>query len=790
MADPVTSALLKEAGVAAPRATGNPAPIRFTPAEEADNAADVRSPESRAALEKELGRNDLHPRARAVLKAEFDQHFGNQPAPVAAPRQEAANDPVTAGLLAEASGSVAPEAPKAPSFEGSGKGDSSQLFNPVTGGGRVLGSMVAAPGAAILGGWRALGALATGGTLEDAARAAQETSQAVGFEPRNAGERTVAGALASPYNPLNWLGEGANWAGGKTTDIATQLGASPEIAAGAGATVNTAIQAAPLLLLKQSALEKPVFGTGPALPTVKEITPAITDAGLDVPTYLRRKQSGAQKLSAAAEQMPEKSGLLLTEKASTAAPQKIDLGLSVPKAGTIAEAIASEPIKGGLPVAVQTERSAVLQRLGIKNAWKSAVEGNAQEGAVNAQVMRFKGSPAAQAAEAQFAHETQAIKNATSQIAAKAGGTLGEGQTANLARGTPIADLGDRLRTHFDKAETRLYEIAHERTKGLPVVSMEPVDALLKDRSFKNTIMAQDKGHLLSAIDDQLAAFKENNPAGLTVRTAEEFRQWLNQQWSPTNSKFIGQVKGAVDKAVTRAAGEDVYKASRDMHILKKATLENPKGINRLWDVDPQTPTNRAVKIEALATEAEKMSVAHFKELVDTIRTKVPPELKAQAQNTEAQLKAHFVQGVLDAGTPSTKTPSPFWNNRKVNEYIAANEEKMKILFSKEEQARLADIRAGGNIIAVDASYPGAAAQAEIAMKQGMLGRIIAPVMTSAGGGVGAGVGALFGSPAQGGMLGAAAGRYAGEKMSASAAERSALKKMQQRVVPLNEARP
>lgn len=787
----------------ASRSGGNPAPIRFTAAEDAENAADVRSPESRAALEGELKRPNLHPVARSILQKEYDTHFG-QGATTTSPAV-AANDDALSGALAaltapirnvKAAGAQEKAAPSDPAMAALAERRKNVSPIDVV---KAAGSMALAPGAAIAGGYEGMWTigkeLAAGKSWDEAtknaAHAIEARQKTTAFEPDTEGGQKLANMLGSNWNPMNWPAIVAK----KLGETAQDVGAPPAVAAlteGVAAT-------APMLLLKGA--DRPIFagqqtGAVPLRAAANEALPAGTN--YDIPTFIRNRQSGAVPVGEVAPGAPTAAPAtrvaatpssargLPTERVSTVAPPVVDLGLKVPEAGTPAAAVEAPAVKGGLPAEAQAGRAAVLQRLGITKAWDAAVKGDALEGATNAQTARFD-QPAGRAAAAQFASETAAIEKAASEVATKAGGTLGTGEAAAFERGSKITKPFDKLRQWFDEQTTKLYKAADEKTGGLPVVAVEPIEALLKDRSFKNSVMAKDKGHLLTAIDDQLALFKENNPQGLTVKNAEQFRQWLNQQWTHENSHIIGQVKTAVDKAVSAAAGEDVYASSRAMHILKKSTLEDPKGIARLMDVDPKNPINRATALEKIPTTIERLSIDQFKNLVDTLRKKMPPEMKADAAAAEAQMKAHFMQGLIEAGTPNTKTPSPFWNNRRVNDFLAANEEKMSYLFSKAEKARIADIRAGGNIIAVDASYPGAAAQAANAAKQGLMSRIISPALTTAGGGAGAFAGSIFGMPAQGGAAGAALGRMAGEKMSAGAAERSALKGVQNRMRPLSE---
>lgn len=667
-------------------------------------------------------------------------------------------------------------------------GDAMQQFNAKGRGAAIgqmetLGKMASGIGASIIGGWRGLATLATGGSIEDAANAVEQEMRDRTYEPTTEQGKALSGALESPKNPMNWAGIVAKKAG----ETAQDFGASPRVATG----VETAINAAPLLLgakaansplklvgrnASADALQLPAKAGGEAAPAVN----------LDIPTYLRRQKAAVPVSEAAnAPETPtaapgRSGGMVAPEKVSSLAPAKIEPMVSVPEAGTRAAAVESAPVPGGLPLDIQAERMAVLKRLGAKKVWNSALSGDVLEGATNAQTAKFD-QPAGRAALTQFAEDRALLENNTNSLIQKVGGTEGLTEDALYARGTTLARPFDALREWFDTAEQKLYKTAEERSGGLPVVSTEPIEAALKNRDLKNTAMAQNQGHLLNAVEDQLNAFKENNPQGLTVANAEGFRKWLNQVWSNDNKHLIGKLKEAVDDAVTQSAGEDVYGMARQMHIQKMKTLENPNGIARLMDVDPNTPLNRVTPFEKMPTVIGRMPVDQFKNVIDTLRG-MPEELKPLAAQAEGEIKAQMLNRIVDAATPKTKTPSPFWNNKNVNKFLNENAEKVKYLFTPEEIAKIHDIRAGGNILAVDAGYPGAAAQAANAVKQGLLGRLIVPAATSVGGGVG---GFLGGAP--GGAMGALAGRSSGESMAAKLSEKTALKKIGKRMTPLSE---
>lgn len=598
-------------------------------------------------------------------------------------------------------------------------------------------------GASIIGGWRALATLASGGSVEDAANAANQEIANRTYQPQTQQGQVLSNVANLPGQAVGYVAE----KGGEATLKAT---GSPAAAAG----VTTAITALPALLLRKG---------GKATPTESES---------ELPPQYYQKPI----TQATPETVPTN---IPAEKVSTVPPEPIDLGISVPEAGTKQAAIESPPVEKGLPLDVQQERAAVLQRIGLDQVHQHAITGNALEGATNAQLARFD-EPAGQAAKAQFATEYNALKNHANSIVQDTGGTVGLDEDTVHARGQTIAAPFDALAGWFDKATNKLYQEAEQRSQGMPVVSTDPIESLLNDRTFKNSAMAQDKTNLVNAIGNQLDLFKENNPQGLTVADAENFKKWLNQQWSNDNKHIIGQVKDAVDDSVMKSAGEDVFAQARQMYQLKKQTLENPKGINRLMETDPNTPINRTTPFEKVPDTISRMSVDQYRNVIDTLKG-MPEELQPQAQAALSEIKAHFANKLADAGQPKTKVESVFWNNKNVNKFLSDNKAKIASTFSPEEIQKINDLRAAGNILTVDASYPGAAAQAANALKQGVGARLITPAMATITGGIGS----IFGPTGAG--AGTYIGKAAGEKLAATAGEKAALAKYGKRVVRLSD---
>ena len=215
------------------------------------------------------------------------------------------------------------------------------------------------------------------------------------------------------------------------------------------------------------------------------------------------------------------------------------------------------------------------------------------------------------------------------------------------------------------------------------------------------------------------------------------------------------------------------------MNIEKKRLLESSAHVLKLVESDPRNPLNRSTPYEQIGNrlESKTFPVADFRFMVRELKA-MSAEGMPEAKTALDNMRAHFASRLQEIGGKH----SGQWNNRGVNKFLADNDLKMRELFSSEQELRLlADLRAGGNILKVDGSYPGAAAQAAKAMKQGLGSHLIQTALTSAGGAAGSILG-----PA-GAAAGSFLGRMAGNKAAVATGESAALKKVGKRMTALSE---
>jgi hypothetical protein len=591
---------------------------------------------------------------------------------------------------------------------------------------------ITSTGGAIAGGLKGLWDLARGSGAADASADVGNVESSAAYQPQTSAQGAGAETASSNWNPLrlNWPGIAISKSGQFLGDTAERLGAPPWL--------STALDVAPAAAVSVAGLKAAGIGPGEGyVPEVERVTP---------------------------EGAPNTQSLSAASVGRGALPQ----GVPEPD---------GPPVEGGYSPEAQKERAAILQRVGLTQARGSAIEGNAKDAASDALMTKYD-QPAGRAAAAQFEAERSALSTHAENIIGETGGTVGMDEDALAQRGQTIARPFDQLREYFDANTRRLYGQADQRAAGTPLTNLDSVDTLLQSPSFRNTLLARDQGGLLNAVGNQLERFREGNPNGFTAAGAEQVRQWLNQVWTPDNKWAVGKLKDAIDDDVLKTAGEDVYQAARAQRQLKAQTLENPKGIATLFDTDPNTPINRTTPFERIPDKLAQLPLDQFTNVLQTLKD-MPDELQPDAQAALGEIRGHLVNKLLQAGTQTAGGGARgLWSADRVANVLRTNAAKFRTAFQDDPQGQvdIKDLNSAGQILKVDASYPGADAQAANAMKRGLISRTLKHV----GGAVGAGTGGLVGpvGAAAGGVL----GEMGGEALGAGRAEAAALKAWQGRV--------
>lgn len=682
----------------------------------------------------------------------------------------AANDPY-ADALGFGTASAAPTSPAVPAaapkddlqarIDAARAGESNSAGPALL---QVGAHVITSGGSSLYGLVRGLGAMAGGGSLDDAVNEIHESQDKYTYNPpEGSGGANLLGMAGAKYSPLTLLGKATGALGDKTLSatgspaLATvaDVGTNALATFGAGKALKTMATAKPTPVVPAARVE-PTMETPPAA-VANTPSPAVTDLGLAPKQPVPPKSptfAGAEPPPPAASPAPRSAANAPT--------------ISDPEHGVFAPS--APDVSGGLPAAEQSQRAAILHEVGIQQARKSAISGDSNQAAIDFQTSRLKGSPAGDAMSQQLASEKQAITGYADNIARQTGGSSLNDQSAKLARGEAILTPLEGLKEWFDNQTTALYKTADERAQGVPT-QLDNFRSVLGDDSLATNSDRVNLRTAAGAYAKKLGIIDDQGNVFANAQQAETMRKYLNENWSPQNSGLVGKLKDALDSDVMSAAGEDVYGQARALRAQRAATLDNPNGIAKLLDSSGPQGVNRSVPVEKVADTLTNMPVAQLENIVGTLKN-MPPELQPMAQDALAEIKAQYAHNVKGIGANQQGQ----WNAKGVSQYLNNNSARMRVLFQPDEMKQFGTLNDAGNILAKDQSYPGAYAQAHNLLRAGVTHGITSG-LTAAGGAVG-------------GPLGGVIGNVAGGKLAGKFNDAATLRATQKRMVNVRDLLP
>lgn len=427
-------------------------------------------------------------------------------------------------------------------------------------------------------------------------------------------------------------------------------------------------------------------------------------------------------------------------------------------------------------------RAQTLQDIGLKTARQSALDANGKNAASDYHVGKYD-EPAGVTAKVQFADERAAMQAHAEGIVADTGSVGGLDQDGRIASGRPVLEALDGLKQWFGSGWRDLYKRADAQAAGVPI-----------DMPNTHAFIGGDKADFLGTTEGEsllrgaTARMKslgmidaDGNAQGVTVKQAEQLKQYLGNQWQPRTSRLIKGMKDAIDDDVIKTGGEngDIYRDARNMRRMQAETIDNPDGIAKIMDSSGPDGINRRVPIEDVTRTIASMPDAQFMHVIKTLGA-MPEDLRGLGSAAIAEIKGHFANKLLNAGSNTVGGKArETWENTPVNAFIDNNSSRIQSLFNSDEIQKISTLRDAGNILSVDKAYPGSSAQAANAMKRGMMSRYIGSAATGAG----AGLGAWAGLP----TIGAMGGKILGDSVSSRMGEGAALKNFQKRTVSLSD---
>ena len=443
----------------------------------------------------------------------------------------------------------------------------------------------------------------------------------------------------------------------------------------------------------------------------------------------------------------------------------------MPTAGNVAARV--------LPKLEQTARGQVLSDVGFDKSAASALAGDSKQRAVEFQMGKFD-EPAGHAAAQQFAHEAQTLSDYTRGLITKAGGTVGTDQGSLYSRGQTQVRPIQALRDWFDDKASGLYKAADEKAQGQPVSLGGFADALQDPSHWTQPSHVLLKDAASSFAKKTGMTIGEDGSLNGTALQAETVRKYLNsaakKDTTGSLQSYADTLKGALDDDVGKSAGGPIYDQARQLWALRQRTIADPKGISSLLN---EEGTNRAIPFDRVPDNIAKMPQDQFTHIVNTLQN-LPPELQHVGNASLGEIKGHFLNSMLDdATTTRGGNGRSFWNGTGVNNVLNNNSGKFSALFSADEMKSVNNLKQAGDILSFDPSYPGAAAQAQNAVKQGLMANMVGHGITATGGGIGT----LLGAP----VSGTVAGHFIGNKVQNVIAQKQALSNWDKKTVSLKD---
>ena len=610
---------------------------------------------------------------------------------------------------------------------------------------RVVANKATSMAAAIPAGFRSLYDLATGKSIAETDERYKQFIREHSYQPPDETSQALSKvydtASASAANPLTWPT--------KAMDIVAENQFGP------GSSL-------PEYLAQQAAKKRGQAFMSDRNPDIAPIFSGVLQGITSAAPLLRKGAGWQQKIEEPQPEvvqpqdvpMPE---VKMTEGAAAETP---------PEAFQEPETV--KPGEATVP-AEQARRQRILGEIGLKDVQyrKSAVTGDPLEAATDYQLSKLNTEPG-RFAQNLLTNERQAIGNYSQQTIENTGGRIGDTQTDTIARGQAVTDSLEKLANDFDTRTRSLYQAADARAQGVPT-DLKGFQGTLEDDSLATN---SDRINLRGALQSYLKKLKvvdENGDITASVKQAETIRKYLNENWSPQNSGLVGKLKDALDEDVTGAAGTDIYQAARAVRAERAQTLENPKGIAKLMDVEGP---NRAIASDKVMQSLETMPPEQLQHVMDTLRA-----MGEDGQEAVSEIQSHFAQRAHQIGTSQEVQ----WNSKGYNQFLKNNSSRLNIVFADKPDIlrRLYTTNEAGKILRFSPQYPGAAAQAINIGKAGTVPTYLHRGITMGASALG---GVLTGGP-WGATAGGAVGEVLGAKAARAAADKAAMKAAESRAV-------
>lgn len=370
--------------------------------------------------------------------------------------------------------------------------------------------------------------------------------------------------------------------------------------------------------------------------------------------------------------------------------------------------------RAALPAKDQETRAQVLRDVGLTETRHSAVTGDTKETGTDFQTSKLTNGAGNRMSDV-LRNERETLRDYADGLIHQSGGSTGMDQATRHTRGERITAPIEALDKALEVETKKHYQIADQRAAGSPI-ELNAVHNLMQNEraAFLGTVEGKQLFEGVQARMDELG-LAPGKPG--TVAQAERLRQYLNDNWSPRTSRLIGALKDHLDADVTKAAGADIYASGRQVRALRATHLEDPKGVSKLLAPDDRLGINRQVGHEDVGHYVARLGADQFGQVVNVLkRAGKDSAIAPKAATALNEIRAHFASELKDRGDST----QGMWNAKAVNKYLQDNNANMSQVFTPDEMRRFKTLNDAGNILKMDRTYPGAAAQGHTFVQKGL----------------------------------------------------------------------
>jgi hypothetical protein len=352
-------------------------------------------------------------------------------------------------------------------------------------------------------------------------------------------------------------------------------------------------------------------------------------------------------------------------------------------------------------------------------------------------------TPSSELLKRQIAEEQNALSRYAEQRIEQTGAS--KNLPSDYERGQLMNDAiasDEGLTGYLKAAKQSLYDEAREKVGDNPIQSSS-VNNLLNNKQFRASLGLKGNEGVAKSAEQLIELARtvgfEDRAGNIlppnSISAWKAVREALNAEWTKDNASTIGKINTAIDKDISLAGGQDLYKKADNLHKAEKKLFES-KGMKQLFgEVDPNG-VQTATSFDQIPKKLNTMPPDQWKHIYDTLDEiskgrvrgadfdlELTPELMQYANAAKAEMKGALAREIYQAGAGKAGT----WNQNSVNNILNARAKKIEHAFNPEEQRAFHTLNYGGYIMPGVHAYEGAALQGQrvgrFAEKLPMIGR-------------------------------------------------------------------